>query len=149
MFIFSGSTWQLAFSRTSIQPVLPVCSVEWEIWPDIWSNGPTVSQLMVILSGRKCGDGCYWWVWPFDCLLILDIYSIFTRGQFWASGIVGCCLHLCVLCVCPCVCTNHKLVCTTNHHLFKLGSPNFSHRCKTTWLRSLLFWGMIDLNIQG
>ena len=31
----------------------------------------------------------------------------------------------------------------------KLESPNLDQRCKTTWLRSLLFYGTIDLDHQG
>ena len=33
--------------------------------------------------------------------------------------------------------------------LFKLWSPNLDQRCKTTWSRSLLFWGAIHLDFQG
>ena len=49
------------------------------------------------------------------------------------------CLRLSV-CVSVCVCINHLLVRAITHHPFKLGSPNFDHRCKRSWLRSL-FWG--------
>ena len=41
-----------------------------------------------------------------------------------------------------------KFVRAITHHPFKLGSPNLDHRCKTPWLRSLLFWGAIDLDLQ-
>ena len=60
------------------------------------------------------------------------------------------CLRLSV-CVCPSVCVsvNPELVCTINHHAFKLEPLNLDKRCKTTWLRSLLFWGAIDLDLQG
>ena len=64
------------------------------------------------------------------------------------------CLRLCV-CVCVCVClsvclcVNHLLVRTITRDLFKLGSPNLDQRCKRPWLRSLLFWGAIDLDLQG
>ena len=55
------------------------------------------------------------------------------------------------LSVCPSVrvCGNHLLVRTITHHPFKLGSPNLDHRCKRPWLRSLLFLGVIDLDLQG
>ena len=55
------------------------------------------------------------------------------------------------LCVCPSVCVsvNPELVRAINHHAFKLEPPNLDKRCKTTWLRSLLFWGAIDLDLQG
>ena len=62
------------------------------------------------------------------------------------------CLRLCV-CVCVCLsvrmCVNHLLVRAITRDLFKLGSPNLDHRCKRPWLRSLLFWGTIDLDLQG
>ena len=48
-----------------------------------------------------------------------------------------------------CVCVNHLLVRTITCHLFKLGSPNLVQRSKTPWLRSLLFWGAIDCDLQG
>ena len=53
------------------------------------------------------------------------------------------------VCVCVCVCGNHEIVCVITHHPFKLGSPNLDQRCKTTWLRSLLFYGTFDLDLQG
>ena len=43
----------------------------------------------------------------------------------------------------------HKFVCAITHHPFKLGSPHLDHRCKRPWLRSLLFWEVIDLDRQG
>ena len=55
------------------------------------------------------------------------------------------------LCVClsVCVSVNPELVRAINHDAFKLEPPNLDKRCKTTWLRSLLFWGAIDLDLQG
>ena len=53
------------------------------------------------------------------------------------------------VCMSVCVCINHVLVRAITHHRFKLGSPNLDHRCKRPWLRSLLFWGAIDLDLQG
>ena len=75
-----------------------------------------------------------------------EICRVFTRGQFWPSGIfIGCVGGS----VCQCVCVNHQLVRTITPRSFKLGSPNLDQRCKTPWFRSLLFWGMIDLDLQG
>ena len=65
---------------------------------------------------------------------------IFTRGQFWPSGIVVACVCLCV-CLSVCVSVNPELVRAINHHAFKLEPPNLAKRCKTTWLRSILFLG--------
>ena len=58
------------------------------------------------------------------------------------------CLRLCV-CVSVCLCVNHLLVRAITRDLFKLGSPNLDQRCKRPWLRSLLFLGPIDLDLQG
>ena len=64
------------------------------------------------------------------------------------------CLRVCVcvcvyVCVCVCVSVNHELVQVIIHQPFKLGSPNLVQRSKTPWLRSLLFLGAIDLDLQG
>ena len=40
-----------------------------------------------------------------------------------------------------------KFVSAITHHPFKLGSPNLDHRCKRPWLRSILFWKVIDLDL--
>ena len=69
--------------------------------------------------------------------------SSFYRRPVLAFGYCRC-LHLSV-----CVCVNHMLVRSITHHPFKLGSPYWDHRCKRPWLRTLLFWGAIDIDIQG
>ena len=64
------------------------------------------------------------------------------------------CLRLSV-CVCACVCVyvfvsvNHQFVRTITCHPLKLQSPNLDLKCKTPWLRSLLFLRFIDLDLQG
>ena len=65
---------------------------------------------------------------------------VFTRGQFWPSGIVIACVRVCVR-----VCVNHLLVRAITRDPFKLGSPNLDQRCKRPWLRSLLFGGQLTL----
>ena len=80
-----------------------------------------------------------------DCVL-LNFTPVITRGQFWPSGIVVACV---CLCVCPYVCVNPQLVRAITCHLFNLESPNLDQKCKTTWLRSLLFLDLIDLELQG
>ena len=62
---------------------------------------------------------------------------VFTRGQFWPSGIV-------VACVCVCVCLS-----VITRDPSRLGSPNLDQRCKRPWLRPLLFFGLIDFDLQG
>ena len=42
-----------------------------------------------------------------------------------------------------------QLVCTIIHYSFKLGSPNLDQRWKVAWLRSLLFWVAINLDLKG
>ena len=44
---------------------------------------------------------------------------------------------------------NHELVRAITCHWFQLESPNLNKTCKTSWLRSRLFWGLIDLDLQG
>ena len=56
------------------------------------------------------------------------------------------------VCVCLSVClsgVNHLLVRVITLDPFKLGSPNLDQRCKRPWLRSLLFCGLFDLDLQG
>ena len=42
-----------------------------------------------------------------------------------------------------------ELVRAIIHQPFKPGSPNLDQRCKRPWLRSLLFCGVIDGDLQG
>ena len=60
----------------------------------------------------------------------------------------GYCHCLC-LSVCVCLCINHEFVSTITHQPFRLGSPNLDQRYKRPWLRSLLFRGTIDRDLQG
>ena len=56
--------------------------------------------------------------------------SHFIQGQFWPSGIV-------VACVCLSVCpltTSLSAGTVITHYPFKLGSPNFDNRCRSTLL---------------
>ena len=84
--------------------------------------------------------------------MIFSKNCVFTRVQFRPLGIVVACV---CLSVCPsvrpsvCVCGKHLLVRAITRHLFKLRSPNLDHMCKRPWLRSLLFLGVIDLDLQG
>ena len=78
------------------------------------------------------------------CQQYINKNQFFTRGQLWPSGIVVACV-----CVCVCLSVNHQLVRAITNQLFKLESPNLDQRCKRPWLRSLLFLGAIDLELQG
>ena len=71
--------------------------------------------------------------------------AVFTRGQFWPSGIVVACVCVCeCLSVCQSVylsrAQNKGIVCQShaypqnNSGPFNLGSPNLDQRCKRPWL---------------
>ena len=78
--------------------------------------------------------------------LSITFVKFITWGQFWLSGIAFACVCLCVcLCVCPWLCQTKACL---HNHLFKLELPNYDKRCKIPWLRSLIFWGLIDLDLQ-
>ena len=47
-----------------------------------------------------------------------------------------------------CVSVHHQLVRAIFCHPFMFESANLDNTCKTLWFRSLLFWGLIDLDIQ-
>ena len=53
------------------------------------------------------------------------------------------------VCVSLCVCISHLFVRVITRDPFKLGSPNLDRRCKRPWLRFLLFWEAIDLDLRG
>ena len=85
------------------------------------------------------------------CGVIWETLSdlLFSPRPVLASGYRHCLrLSVCV-CVRLCVSVNPKLVHAKTHHTFKLEPPNLDKRCKKTWLRSLLFWGVIALDVQG
>ena len=71
----------------------------------------------------------------------------FTPGQFWPWL-----LSLSVI-VCPCVyvyvCVNSELVRAKTHYLLRIEPPNSVKRYKRPWLRSLLFWVLININSGG
>ena len=53
------------------------------------------------------------------------------------------------VCVCDCLSVCQSLVPAITRDSFKLGSTNLDYRCKCPWLRSLLFSGVTDLDLQG
>ena len=85
---------------------------------------------------------------------LVDLVPILQQSdsQFYPRPVLAfgyCrCLRMCV-CVCVCLSVNHQLVRAITHQPFKLESPNLDQRCKRHWLRSLLFFGTIDLELQG
>ena len=115
--------------------------------------------VQMITSMRRCVACDDLWPWPissrsFDLDIenhVRSVASAVLDGFFLPEASFGLrVLSLPVsVCVSVCPCGNHLLVRAITHHTFKLGSPNLDHRCKRPWLRSLLFWGVIDLDLQG
>ena len=102
---------------------------------------PTTSSFLAVTKQL------YKWYFP-SVRPSVCLSHLFTRGQFWPSGIVVACVCVCV-CVCVCLSVNHQLLRAVTHQPFKLGSPNLDQRCKRPWLRSLLFCGVIDGDLPG
>ena len=78
------------------------------------------------------------------------LYDTFSPEASFGLRVLSLPASVC-LCVRPSVyvCRKHLLVRAITHHPFKLESPNLEYRCKRPWLRSPLFWGVIDLDLQG
>ena len=132
-------------------------SLEWHIYNEsnLRNRNILVTEVRHIVSVKKHvkilwnvmahNDLCMWGLnLASHCIFTTNYGHIFTRGQLWPLGIVVACV-----CVCVCLSVNHQLVCAISHQLFKLESPNSDQRCKRPWLRSLLFLGTIDLELQG
>ena len=85
---------------------------------------------------------------------IKNSFTFLPEASFdlWVLSLPACvCLSVCqcvCLSVCLCVSVNQELVRAITHDPFKLVSPHFNQRCKTTWLRSLLFWDD-QFDVQG
>ena len=94
----------------------------------------------VFVKSRKTGKFC----------MYLPVFIWFLPEARFGLRVLSLHVSVCVS-VRPSVrvCGNHLLVCAITHYPFKLGSPNLHHRCKRPWLRYLLFWGVIDLDLQG
>ena len=91
-----------------------------------------------------------WWVekpciTQSECPLEKVVTNYFYPRPVLAFGYCRCLR----VCVCVCLSVNHELVRTITRQPFQLGSPNLDQRCKRPWLRSLLFWEVIDLDLQG
>ena len=86
-----------------------------------------------------------YWTQVLLCCVLLVKTPFLPEASF---GLRVLSLPACV-CVCVCLSVNHQLVRAITHQPFKLESPNLDQRCKRPWLRSLLFFGTIDLELQG
>ena len=91
-------------------------------------------------KNRHAGGG------HFGTIILLLSHAFYTRPVL-AFGYC-CCLRVC-MCVCVHVSVNHEFVCPITHQLLKLESQNLDQICKRPWLRSILFCGAIDHDLQG
>ena len=116
---------------------------------------------------ERVGKNMTWAVFFLNTSFNFKKCNLFMLSPEWIDKLFTCWIHfyprpvldfgycnrpcLCIcqcVCVSVCVCINHLLVRTITHQPFKLESPNLKHRCKTPWFRCLLFWGVIDLELQ-
>ena len=74
----------------------------------------------------------------------LDMSSVFTRGQFWPSGIVVACICL-PMYVSFCM----SIMSLSVRKLFQSRTTKYGQKMHNTLIKSLLFWRFIDLNLQG
>ena len=89
-----------------------------------------------------------WTIYGYRCLLFKRLLNLFTHSiTFYPWSVLAC--GIVVAPVRPCVRPSiTKFVRAITHEPFKLASPNLDQRCKTNWLRSLLFYGTIDFQGQ-
>ena len=127
-----------------------------ETWHSLYCVGiAEVTVLNILLTRVYLLMFCLFRLWACHerhCWIHLGLDWMFCQFRFLHEASFG--LRVLSLpasvCVClsVCVCVNHLLVRTITRDLFRLGSPNLDQRCKTPWLRSLLFYGLIDLDLQ-
>ena len=151
-----GHCIDLVVSRWS-----PVLWIIWYSWYMIWTDAIV---FMVNLSNIL--KDTIWFLIIAILIILLSVYmSCRWSTDFCINLKLNCYRHILpeanfglrvlsspvsmYLSVCLCVCINHLLVRKITHQPFKLESANFEQRCKTPWYRSLLFWGMIDFDLQG
>ena len=106
------------------------CEYFWEDW--LRYNSTTLCIANNAAEQRRLTARNYDRIIAFPDWCTFQVLAIFTRGQFWPSGIVVACV-----CLCVCVSVNHELVRAIIHQPFKLGSPNLDQRCK----RPIVLWG--------
>ena len=99
-------------------------------------------------------DFAFW-----DKIIISVIYSspktdhfswLFYPRPVLALGMVVACVCPCVsVCMCVSVCQSRAFVRENSSHLREAKTTKFRQKCKTSWLWSLLIWGMINLGFHG
>ena len=86
----------------------------------------------------------------FTICFVYGLCHVFLPEASYGLRVLSLPASVCVcVCMCVCVSVNHQFVRTITCHPLKLQSPNLDQKCKTPWLRSLLFLGFIDLDLQG
>ena len=129
-------------SRLNFETALSPWSQELLVWNKKDVNHPFMTMILSIVTIVGWADVPYSDWGDFRHRRAVDIrYLVFYLRPVLASGYC----HL----LCLCVCINHLLVRTITRHPFKLRSPNLVQRSKTRWLRSLLFLGAGDRDLQG
>ena len=103
---------------------------------------PKTGLVLPVFKNMSTNERYYRWdITPISSLP----YTSFYPRPILAFGYCRC-LRLCVY---VCLCVNHEFVRAITLYPFKLESPNLEHKCKTPWLRTLLFCGVIDHDLQG
>ena len=137
----------------SIQSRKRCIQISWPFAVVFISSAPNDSVDLVMSVNKAT---CHWnrlcllpSIRSHDRLIMLNvdyifINFIFTWGQFWPSGIVASCV---CLCVCPSVRQSHA--CPRDNSSPVSARITKFERCKRPWLRSLLFCGTIDHDLQG
>ena len=136
--------WPKIMAVALVNKEILICMIKWE--PLIKSLQSLIYTLGHVNHLNEC--------WRNSLAKIFEAFKKNSDVVFYPRPVLAfgycLCLRLCVcLSVCLCVCVNHLLVRTITRDPFKLGSPNLDQRCKRPWLRSLLFCGLINLDLQG
>ena len=139
--------------------LLPMCEITSSYWHRVTSRMGMIrhsseNQRFILDDLGLCSTR-HWNVCYKNNFWMYVTIHLFARSLLWHHFLPEASFGLRVLslpasvCVCVCVCGNHLLVRAITCHPFKLESPNLAQKSKTPWLRSLLFWGVIDLELQG
>ena len=119
------------------------------IQENIFENG--VCGMAIILSRPQCVKLVEFENWLHCQISAMTNLSFFTRGQFWPSDIVVACACVCVcvrLSVCVCLC--QSFTCSRdNSGPVQARITKFGPKMQKTLLRSIIFCGLIDLDLQG
>ena len=88
----------------------------------------------------------YDWSRKYDLRVLSSVYIIGWIFPEVSFGLRVLSLPALSVSRCVCLCSNHELARAITRHL--LESPNLDDKCKTPWLRSLLFGGWFTLTFK-